>query len=115
MQVARDEPIEPPDEACDRAVFVACLAELQSWGQSQTDELKALRAENWRLLAKMAARDAPPEVWRPLKPAAADAGTEYENARSWCKLGVIVAEKRGGRWFVRMDSLHSHVAASRGK
>jgi hypothetical protein len=77
--------------------------------------IAALQADNWRLISEKAARGAPPKVWLPLKAAASDAGADYENARYWCEHGVIVAEKRGGRWFVRMDSLQAHVAALRGK
>lgn len=74
-----------------------------------------IKAENWRLIQQAAARDAPPDKWLPLKAAAIDVAVEYENARSWCERGVVVAEKRGGRWFVRLDNLHAHVAALRGR
>lgn len=77
--------------------------------------VEALRRDNWRLIAEKAARDAPPDKWLPLKAASIDVAVEYENLRSWCCLGVVVAEKRGGRWFCRMNSLNAHVAALRGK
>lgn len=85
----------------------------------------ALRAENWRFITEKAARDVPPEVWLPLMAASIDVWgadrserqrkSDYENVRKWCELGTIVAEKRGGRLFVRMDNLRAHVAALRAK
>jgi hypothetical protein len=113
MSVSKVDLIELPDDAADRDRAFA-LAEMSSMQAM----IAALRADNWRLIQKAAAQDAPPEVWLPLKAASVDAGEPYENVRKWCELGTIVAEKRGwgrGRWFVRMDSLHAHVAAKRGK
>jgi hypothetical protein len=109
----RDEQVELTDDDADHhRVYLNEMTRMQA----DIVELRAntanLKAENWRLLS---ARSAPPVVWRALKPAAADAGVDYENARSWCEKAIIVAEKRGGRWFVRMDSLYAHAAALRGK
>jgi hypothetical protein len=75
----------------------------------------ALQAETWRLISEKVARSAPPEVWWALKAAAYDVGVDYENARYLCDHRVVVAEKRGGRWFVRMDSLRTYVEALRRK
>jgi hypothetical protein len=79
-----------------------------------------LRLENASLLERLSELETPPEKWLPLKvgafaAGAIDAGGKYENPRKWCERGVVVAEKRGGRWFVRMDSLQAHVAALRAK
>jgi hypothetical protein len=117
----RDEQIEPPDDDADhdRRVYITEMSAMQrvivELRADTASTVANLKAENWRLIAEKAARDAPPSVWRALKPAAADAGVEYETTRSWCELGVIVAQKRIGRWFVQMDSLYAHVAALRGK
>jgi hypothetical protein len=92
----------------DRALALDLITGMQA-------TIEALRRDNWRLVAGKAERDALPQVWRPLKAAAIDAGVPYQDALSWCNHGVIVAEKRGGRWFVRVDSLRAHVAALRGK
>jgi hypothetical protein len=112
VHAARDEPTDGDDADRDRRVYTSEMTRMQA----DIIELRAntanLKAENWRLLS---ARAAPPAVWRALKPAAADARVDYENARSWCEKAIIVAEKRGGRWFVRMDSLYAHAAALRGK
>jgi hypothetical protein len=113
---SRDDPTDGDDADRDRRVYINEMTRMQR----DIVELRAdtastvanLQAENWRLIS---AQPAPPAVWRALKPAAANAGVEYETARSWCELGIIVAEKRGGRWFVRMDSLYGHVTALRGK
>ena len=77
--------------------------------------IAALQAETWRLISEKVARGAPPEVWLALKAAAFDVGVDYETVRYWCDHGAIVAEKRGGRWFVKMDSLRTFVAALRRK
>jgi hypothetical protein len=77
--------------------------------------IAALQAETWRLISEKVARSAPPEFWLALKAAAFDVGVDYENARYWCDRGLIVAEKRGGRWFAQMDSLREYVAMIRRK
>jgi hypothetical protein len=113
---SRDDPTDGDDVDRDWRVYIKEMTRMQR----DIVELRAdtastvanLQAENWRLIC---AQSAPPVVWRALKPAAADAGVDYENARSWCEKAIIVAEKRGGRWFVRMDSLYAHAAALRGK
>jgi hypothetical protein len=125
MNAARTKhPIDPPedDPPVDYlAVAVEVItgqAEVITGMQRAMDEMQRdVRRQNWRRLvaAQAAAKDAATEVWRPLKAAAGLVEIEYENVRYWCEQGVIVAEKRGGRWFVRMDSLQAHVAALRGK
>jgi hypothetical protein len=112
------EPADGDDADRDRALALCLLTTMQS----DIIELRAntartvadMKAENWRLIQQAAVRDAPP-VWWALKPAAADVGIEYENCRFWCKRGVVVAKKVGGRWFVEMGSLRAHVGALRGK
>jgi hypothetical protein len=94
----------------DRALALDVISNMQAI-------IAALQADNWRLISEKAARSAPPQVWLPLKRAAADVTEPYENVRKWCELGVIVAEKRGwgrGRWYVEMGSLRAHVAPMRG-
>jgi hypothetical protein len=128
--------IDPPDDdnaARDRRVYIEEMSRLQ-------DTIAGLQADNWRLVQK-AERDKPPEVWLSLKAAIkvaridvlgfdidrSDAAplsfddadqrrkSDEERVRRWCELGTIVAEKRGGRWFVRMDSLNAYLAGLRGK
>ena len=119
MAETKFDPPPEDDAARDRRVYLEMIDELHASTARTVAGLKAdnarVVAENWRLIQQAAARDAPPQTWLPLKAAAADVAVEYENVRYWCEQGVIVAEKRGGRWFVRMDSLQAHVAALRGK
>jgi hypothetical protein len=112
VHAIRDESTDADDADHDRRVYASEMTRMQAVIIELRANTANLKAENWRLLS---ARAAPPAVWRALKPAAADAGVDYENARSWCEKAIIVAQKRGGRWFVRMDSLYAHVAALRGK
>jgi len=75
--------------------------------------VNSLTADNVALRAEIAKRDAVPEKpikWVALKQA--ERGSfGYEAVRTWCVAGVIVAEKRGGRWFVSDASLREHVAS----
>jgi hypothetical protein len=118
--MAEIAPIDPPPEdaaARDRRVYLDMIVDLRAQTARTVAGLEAdkarMAAENWRLIQQAAARDAPPQTWRPLKAAAAD--VPYQNVLGWCKQGVIVAELRGGRWYVRMDSPLAHVTAKRGK
>jgi hypothetical protein len=75
--------------------------------------LQTLARDNAQLRTKIAAieqRDAPARPgWIVLK--AADRGQfSYEAVRHWAETGVIVAEKRAGRWFVSKSSLATHLA-----
>jgi hypothetical protein len=137
-----DHPIDPPDEddaaARDRRVLLDLIDELRADAAIVAANLKA---ENWRLIQK-AERDKPPEVWKSIKAAIRAASVDVwvrqgaifvppaqkneqarqrqrksdeERVRRWCELGIIVAEKRGGRWFIRMDSLNTYLAGLRGK
>jgi hypothetical protein len=125
MNAARTEhPIDPPpeDDTADnvrrQAVeIITGQAEVISGLQRTIDELqRGMARDNWRkLVASQAAAKDAPEVWRALKAAAGLVGIDYQRVRGWCKQAVIVAERRGKRWFVRMDSLQAHVAALRGK
>jgi hypothetical protein len=64
--------------------------------------IAALQADNARLMATNGTVSAP--EWKALK--AVDRGTfTYEAVRSWAVAGLIVAEKRGGRWFVQVQSM----------
>jgi hypothetical protein len=126
MNAARDEhPIDPPDD--DPPVdHLAVAVDVLTGMQATIDQLQAdMRRKDWQRLVESQAATKPAEVWRPLKAAAMDVEhpgcserqrkANYEAVRKWCELGVIVAEKRGGHWFVRMDSLQRHVTALRGK
>jgi hypothetical protein len=120
--MAEIAPIDPPPEdaaARDRRVYLDMIVDLRAQTARTVAGLEAdkarMAAENWRLIQQAAARDAPPQTWRPLKAAAADVDEPYQNVLGWCKQGVIVAELRGGRWYVRMDSPLAHVTAKRGK
>ena len=74
-------------------------------------ERDALAAENSALRAELAKRDASPLV--PLK--CVDIGTcSYETARTWCEQGLVLAEKRRGRWFVDAERLRALVASRMG-
>jgi hypothetical protein len=136
MNAARTEhPIDPPDDSDPPVDYLAAAVEVINAQagtitglQRAMDEMQQERArQNWRRLveAQAAAKAAPPQTWRALKAAAMDVEppgcserqrkANYENVRKWCELGVIVAEKRGGHWYVRMDSLQAHIAAKRGK
>jgi hypothetical protein len=94
---------ERTDAASDRAVYLAHLAGLQS-------RVDALQAESWRLISEKAARNAPPDVWLPLKAASFDSGYGYERVRAWCAKGIVVSEKKAGRVRVCMNSLAAHDA-----
>jgi len=64
--------------------------------------IAALQADNARLLAINGATLA--SEWKALK--AVDRGTfSYEAVRQWAIAGLIIAEKRGGRWFVLVASM----------
>jgi hypothetical protein len=115
-----DEIDPAPEDVADRVDWEVAL-DLLTTMEHDIVELRAdtarvvaaLQAENWRLV-QAAARDAPPQTWRPLKGAAAVVSEPYQNVRFWCVTGAIVAERRGARWFIEMASLEAHVAAKRG-
>jgi len=66
-----------------------------------------LQADNARLLAMNG--PLPPE-WKPLK--AVHRGTfSYEAVRKWAIAGLIIAERRGGRWFVLVGSMVERLKA----
>jgi hypothetical protein len=117
MAETKFDPPPEDDAARDRRVYLEMIDELHASTARTVAGLVAdnarVVAENWRLIQEKAEREAP--QWLTLKRAAGLVEIEYENVRYWCEQGVIVAEKRGGRWFVRMDSLQAHVAALRGK
>jgi hypothetical protein len=70
--------------------------------------VEALTADNEVLHAKLAERDAQ-RVWRALN--SCDLGPyTYECVRLWCVRRLIIAEKRGGRWFVDEASLSARLA-----
>jgi hypothetical protein len=113
MQAARNEQIDPPDEASDLAVYLAHLAGLQSRVDELTHERQAMQAENWRLLCKISAPDAP--VWMTLKRAADKAGCTYELARAFAARAVASgrlneATKDGGRVSVNVTALIAYLA-----
>jgi hypothetical protein len=121
MNAARNpEDDDPPVD------YLAVAVDVLTGMQATIDQLRAdMRRKDWQRLVESQAATKPAEVWRPLKAAAMDVEhpgcserqrkANYEAVRKWCELGVIVAEKRGGHWFVRMDSLQRHVTALRGK
>ena len=124
MEAARDEhPIDPEDVADrDRKLALEVIAAMQEKLDAKDVELdgmqhimRAMQRDTFRVIADSVARSTPPDVWRALKRGAAYAGVEYETCRYWCERAAIRAEKRGGRWFVEMGSLHAHVASIRGK
>jgi hypothetical protein len=75
--------------------------------------LQTLARDNEQLRAKIAQfeqRNAPPPIALvPLKRAYRGAFS-YETARAWCDSGIVLAEKRGGRWYVNTASLSAHLA-----
>lgn len=77
--------------------------------------VQILVRDNAQMRAKLATleqRDTqpvPPPEWVALK-AVPHGQFSYEAVRKWCEDGVIVAEKRGGRWFVVKTSLAAHLA-----
>jgi hypothetical protein len=119
------------DAARDRRVYIEEMSRLQN-------TIAGLQADNWRLIQR-AERDKPPEIWKSIRFAIRAASvdiwvrqgifvppaqnneqarqrqreTDEERVRKWCELGIIVAEKRGGRWFVRMDSINAYLAGLR--
>jgi hypothetical protein len=119
------------DAARDRRVYIEEMSRLQ-------DTIAGLQADNWRLIQK-AERDKPPEIWKSIRFAIRAASVDIwvrqgifvppaqkneqarkrqrksdeERVRKWCELGKIVAEKRGGHWFVRMDSFNAFLAGLR--
>lgn len=71
--------------------------------QALVSDNAAMRAE----LDQLKGRTTPPE-WVVLK--AADHGPyTYETVRSWCANGLILAEKRRGRWYVQRAGLSAHL------
>jgi hypothetical protein len=126
MNAARDQSDEddPPDD--DPPVdYLAVAVEALTGMQATIDQLQAdMRRKDWQRLVETQAATKAAEVWRPLKAAAIDVEppecserqrkANYENVRKWCELGVIVAEKRGGHWYVEMGNLRAHIAAKRG-
>ena len=126
MNAARDQSDEddPPDD--DPPVdYLAVAVEALTGMQATIDQLQAdMRRKDWQRLVETQAATKAAEVWRPLKAAAMDVEhpgcserqrkANYEAVRKWCELGVIVAEKRGGHWYVEMGNLRAHIAAKRG-
>lgn len=101
MPVALDELIEPPDPADYRAQ----LDGLQAL-------VRALQADNWRLIAEKAARDA--SVWMTLKRASHRAACSYERARAFAERAIAAgrlneARKDGGRVSVNVTTLIAHL------
>jgi hypothetical protein len=93
------EPIEPIEPVAavspENAVLLAAV--------------EVLTRDNAALRAKLAERDMPPVVWRAL--GSCDLGRyTYECVRLWCHRRLIIAEKRGGRWFVDEASLKARLA-----
>lgn len=72
-----------------------------------TARLDLLVADNARLQAERSAE--PPSEWVALKVANHGPYT-YETVRSWCETGLILAEKRRGRWYVHRAGLSAHFA-----
>jgi hypothetical protein len=134
MKTAPDE----NDAARDRRVYLEEMGRMQQKLTRFESDFKALQADNWRLIQR-AERDKPPEIWKSIRFAIRAASvdiwvrqgifvppaqnneqarqrqreTDEERVRKWCELGIIVAEKRGGRWFVRMDSFNAYLAGLR--
>jgi hypothetical protein len=66
------------------------------------ETIAALQADNARLMATNGTVSAP--EWKALK--AVYRGTlSYEAVRLWAVGKLIIAEKRGGRWFVEVSSM----------
>jgi hypothetical protein len=133
-----DAPLDLDDIVVLRKFFLDVLDGKQQEVTRLQSDFKALQADNWRLIAK-AERDKPPEIWKSIRFAIRAASvdiwvrqgifvppaqnneharqrqreTDEERVRKWCELGIIVAEKRGGRWFVRMDSFNAYLAGLR--
>jgi hypothetical protein len=92
------------------------LAESNAREARMASDIRALQASNWRLVAEKAAnaeRDKPVEIWMCLRAAARDVGQPDQNVRALCNLGIIVCEKRGGRWFCEMNSLRAQISMQR--
>jgi hypothetical protein len=70
--------------------------------------LVELQRENAALRAKLAEIEAPTE-WKPLKAAAFVTGQRYETLRRWSRAGKIISEKKDGRVFVDIDSVHARL------
>jgi hypothetical protein len=123
MNAARTEqPIEPPeddaardnDDTADNVRRVAI--EIVTGMQRTIDELRAdMRRDNWRRLVESQNAAPAPKLWMGLKAAARDVDWPYQNVLKLCVDQVIVAEKRGGRWFCEMNNLRAHISAQRGK
>jgi hypothetical protein len=90
----RDDQIEQPGVSPEIAALRATVA--------------ALTLDNEALRTRLGERYASPE-WRALK--SCDLGPySYECIRLWCVRRLIIAEKRGGRWFVDEASLNARLA-----
>lgn len=73
--------------------------------------IRALASDNAAMrseLDQLKGRASPSE-WIALK-AADRARYSYECVRSWCESGLILAEKRRGRWYVHRAGLSAHLA-----
>ena len=104
-QAERDDPIEPPEPIEPGVAAVAVSPE----NAVLLAAVAALTLDNAALRAKLAERDMPTVVWRSLK--SCDRGPyTYECVRLWCVRRLIIAEKRGGRWFVDEASLNARLA-----
>jgi hypothetical protein len=105
-QAERDDPVEPPEI---EPVVAAAASPASSVIAALTATVEQYRLDNEALRAKLAERDMPPVVWRAL--GSCDLGRyTYECVRLWCIRRLIIAEKRGGRWFVDEASLKARLA-----
>jgi hypothetical protein len=108
-------PIES-EAARDRRIFLDVLSSKQAELTRMEADIAELREDIRR--QKAAGLESPPigEIaWLPLIPAASlvvgDKPADYERVRKWCAQGKITCEKRGGQWWVQMQSLWDYVAA----
>jgi hypothetical protein len=90
----RDDQIEQPSVSPEIAALRATVA--------------ALTLDNEALRTRLGERNASPE-WRALKSCNSGPFT-YECLRRWSISGLIIAEKRRGRWYVNVASLNARLA-----
>jgi hypothetical protein len=72
--------------------------------QKLVEEVKRLRAENADLKAKQ------PESWLALETAAIDCSIKPGTLLAWVHKSLVKHEKRGGRYYVEINSVREHAA-----
>lgn len=80
---------------------------------AQEKRIACLETMVERLCEKLdQSRKRAPRGYVPAKTAAADVSVSYQSVLSWAERGYIDAIKRGGNWYISMESLKAYDAMS---